>query len=204
MDNNDNFNKVLKGAKLSEKQYKFFENLVNPQSETCGDIPSSFVKAGYAQNNTTKYYSYKVYNSRKFQAVLTAWREKELKREKNREFTILERTTEDLNFIIQRSKTGGDLSTMRQAVMDRAKLHGLLIERHQVIDPITEDKVSKAKELEAAQIAERRLLGEPVECPADMIEADFEPINSGDCPVEPSTDEVESAFLDQNCRLTAD
>jgi hypothetical protein len=204
MDNNDSFEKILKSARLSTKQYQFFENLVSPQSETCGDIVSSYNAAGYAVSETSKYYAYRVYNSPKFQKVLTAYRENSLKREKNREFTILERTTEDLNYIINKTRIGGDMSTMRQAVMDRAKLHGLLVERHQVIDPVTEDKVSKAKELEAARIAESHLLGEPVECPVDMIDAAFEPVNNDNCPAEPSSEDIESAFLDQKCSMTAD
>jgi hypothetical protein len=171
MDNND-FNNVLKASKLNEKKYKFFENLVKSDSPTQGDILSSYHAAGYKKNDTSKYYAYHIYNSASFQRVLQAYRRQELEKSKNREFTILERTTEDLNFIIDKSRRGGDLSTMRQAVMDRAKLHGLLVDRHQVIDSTTDNAINAAMRLEAARLAEHQMLAEGAD---DVIEGEVIP-----------------------------
>lgn len=189
------FNLVLRQTNLPEKQYHFFKNLVNPQSETCGDIVKSYVKAGYKENDTCKYYAYKIYNSTKFQAVLSAYREKELKMQVNREFTMLERTTQDLNFVIEQSRKGGDLSTMRQAVMDRAKLHGLMIERHQVIDPVTEGMIDKQTRIEAARIAEQRLLQEPEGAPEIETESVIDAEFVNECTTDSSNNEIESALL---------
>lgn len=166
------FKNVLKEVKLSEKAFKFFENLTKPDSPTKGDIVNSFHAAGYTQNDTSKYYAYQVYNSAKFQKLLTAYRDRELKKGQNREFTILERTTEDLNFIIQSARLRGDLGTMRQAVVDRGKLHGLFVDRHQVIDSDAEFAIDKAMRLEAAKLAEQRLLGYSSTIEGEIIQED--------------------------------
>lgn len=192
--NKEDFENILQAAKLSEKTYKFFENLVNTQSKTCGDIVKSYHAAGYTENPTSKYTAYRIYNSKKFQSVLIAYRAYSIEKGENREFTVKERVTQDLQYIIERSKFGGDLSTMRQAVMDLAKLHGLLVDKIQAIDPVTEDEINKTKQIEAACLAESRLLGNGQD---DIIEGEIIDVDDAECPSEVSKEEDETAVFDE-------
>lgn len=197
----EDFNKIFAKAQqdviLGEKRYKFFERLVNPESPSCGEIVKSYHLAGYVESGTSKYNAYKVYRSPKFQKVLTEYRRIRLEMKENRSFTMLERTSEDLAYVIEMAKDKNDLSTMRQAVMDRAKLHGLLVERHQVIDPATEAEIDKTKQIEARILAEQRLLGEAVEVPDNIVETTFIDQTEPDCQVEVSNDMIETAILEQ-------
>lgn len=184
MDNDDKltFQSVLDASKLNEKQYLFFKNLVDPESDTLGDIVSSYHKAGYTENPTSKYAAYRIYQSEKFQRVLTAYRHKEVEKKENRGFTMLERVTEGLTTIANKAERTGDLSVHRQALMDLAKLHGLLVDRHQMVDPAEQLEVDKSMRLEAARLAQQRLL------------PDTMPVIDVDCLAKSSNELTETAL----------
>ena len=96
-----------------------------------------------------------------------------------------------------------DLTTLRAATMDRAKLHGLLVERHQVIDPASQKDLDNSVKIEAAKLAERMLLNVPestieadINDPSDnIIDSDFEPLSDVDCDQLADYDDDPEGFL---------
>ena len=122
-------NIIPNATKFTDQQWQFFVNLISDASDTKGDILKSYHAAGYSKHDTSKYAASKLYNSDKFQKALTAYRDYQAKNALNRELTSLEYTRQQLQNIIEAAKGKQDISNWRGAVMDLAKLDGLLAER---------------------------------------------------------------------------
>lgn len=157
-------------SKLTEKQYRFYLNLTKDSFEYSRDLVKSFLDAGYESTPNDRQKAKDLYNSPKIKVVFNIHLEKLKKKQEKENVTIFEHTDRDLLFIISAAKSQFpiDLPTMRAAVMDRAKLHGLLAER-QIIT--TDNQYSLDNNIKQAAIAraEQRLLSQ-----ADTaITADF-------------------------------
>ena len=120
---------LLQKTKVPEKTWQFFQNLTNQESNTFDDIISSYHAVPYAETKTSKYRAFKLYNSDLVQRLLTLHRLKQAEKAENRELTALEYTRNELKDVISAAKSKQDISNWRGAVMDLAKLDGLLAER---------------------------------------------------------------------------
>lgn len=120
---------LIDAVNVDEKTWLFFQNYTNPDSKTFDNIVKSYISAGYSNNNTTKYRAVRHFNLPLFQRILTLHRKKQAEMQDNRELTALEYTRNELKLIIETAKDKKDISNWRGAVMDLAKLDGLLAER---------------------------------------------------------------------------
>ena len=120
---------LIDAVNVDEKTWLFFQNYTNPDSKTFDNIVKSYISAGYSNNNTTKYRAVRHFNLPLFQRILTLHRKKQAEMQDNRELTALEYTRNELKDVISAAKSKQDISNWRGAVMDLAKLDGLLAER---------------------------------------------------------------------------
>jgi hypothetical protein len=198
-ENYSDFDSFVKNVKIPEKYWKFFEYFINRDCETFGNVLRSYIKAGYKENSTTPYRAKALYDSPLVQKLLTLYRLKTAEKRENADISVFDRTDNDLLWCLERAKLSGDYAAVRAVCMDRAKLHGILVDRHQVIDPITEAEIDRTKALEAAKLAESRLLESPAD--SDIIDADFIPENtpeSTDCTADLYSTDEEPALFAQN------
>lgn len=194
-DNYRTFDEFVKNVKIPERKWKFFQNFIAEQEQTFGNAVKSYHAAGYAETSTSKYRARDLYNSAMMQQLLTLYHQKTAQKRENRDISVFDRVDNDLIWCIDRAKTSGDYQAVRAASMDRAKLHGQLVDRHQVIDPVASLEIDKTKKLEASKMAERMLAQAPEQSPDDVLEAEFEPVQETDSPAEMSNSEIESAIL---------
>lgn len=197
-DNYQTFDEIIKNVKINQRIWQFFVNLTDKESDSLGNVAKSYHKAGYTEGSTSKYRARDLYHSPLIQRLLTLYRKKEQEKRENRELTVFARTDQDLLWALDEAKSRNDYSAVQSIAMNRAKLHGLLIERHQVIDPATEDRIDKSVRLEAARIAERRLLesGDKTDSKdgQEIIEAEIIRPIAAECPTELSNDIDDSAI----------
>ena len=193
------FDSFVENVKIPEKLWKFFQNFTDEKSQCFGNAVKSYHSSGWKEHTTSKYRARDIYNHPIVQRLLTLWHEKTAESRKNRDISVFDKTDSDLVWVIEQAKLARDYQAVRAATMDRAKLHGQLIEKHQVIDPYAEAEINKTKQLEAAKLAEQRLLNGPTESAAEPIEATFEPVQAIDpnCTTELSNNEIEAAILEQ-------
>jgi hypothetical protein len=199
-DNITTYEDFIKNVKIPEKMWKFFENIINEKSDTLGNAVKSYHKAGYAETSTSKYRARDLYNSAIMQKLIYLYHKKESEKRINRNISVFDRTDNDLLWCIDRAREVGDYQAVRAASMDRAKLHGQLIDKHQVIDPYTEQAIEQTKAKEAALMAESRLIGESIDDVSGVFDAAFLPVlqdNKGDCTNDLYNDEIETAILSQ-------
>lgn len=194
------FDSFVENVKIPEKYWKFFLNFTDEKAQTFGNAVKSYHAAGYKEHTTSKYRAKDIYNHPMIQRLLTLWHEKTSEMRKNRDISVFDKTDLDLIWCIDQAKLARDYQAVRAATMDRAKLHGQLIEKHQVIDPYAEQAIDKTKRLEAVKLAEQRLLGSPEEMPAVTFDAVFEPNQAAgtECTTELSNSPIKSAILDKN------
>lgn len=196
-DNFTTYEDFIKNVKIPEKQWKFFENIIDEKADTFGNAVKSYHKAGYAETLTSKYRARDLYNSAIMQKLLYLYHKKQSEKRINRNISVFDKTDNDLLWCIDKAKGAGDYQAVRAASMDRAKLHGQLIEKHQVIDPLTERAIEQTKAIEAAQMAENRLLGCDIGEPENIIEAAFIDDNDDRCTNELYNEEIEAALMSQ-------
>lgn len=194
----DDFDALIGSVKIPERYWKFFQNFIDEKSQNFGNAVKSYHAAGYAENNTSKYRARNLYNSAIMQKLLNLWHKKTAEKRENRDISIFDHTDSALLWAMEQAKTRNDYAAVQSIAMNRAKLHGLLIERHQVIDPETENRIDKSVRLEAARIAEQRLLqsGDKTD-PKDgqeIIEAEIVRPVMPDCPTELSNDIDDTAI----------
>jgi hypothetical protein len=197
------FQRILAKANFTEQQYKFFVNLTDPDSPTSGDIVKSYHSAGYNEYSTSKYAAYRLYNTEKMQKVLAAWKAYRAERAGIKAETAYEYTKRNLTEIIDKAKATGDITTWRAGVMDLAKLEGLLIDRHQVLDPgqsaeIDKSIAAEAEKLVSGSLAPRLPAAKKVD--SDVIDADFEQKepenNDQSAEKEPPDDDLPDGWLE--------
>lgn len=197
-DYND-FDDLIAKVKIPERKWRFFLNFTDEKAQTFGNAVKSYHAAGYAVSTTSKYRSKDVYNSPIMQRLLYLWHKKTEEKRENRDISIFDHTDIALLWALEMAKSRNDYAAVRAIAMDRAKLHGILIDRHQVIDPATEDRIDKTMRIEAARIAERRLLESPDQTDSkpeeNTIEAEFTVQQDSDCPTELSNATEEAAIM---------
>jgi hypothetical protein len=192
------FDTFVKTVKIPQKKWKFFLHFVDEKSDTLGNAVKSYYAAGYSENSTSRYRARDLYNSAMMQTLLTLYRSKTAEKRINRDISVFDRAHNDLLWSLDMAKDKADYMAVRAITMDIAKLHGILVEKHQVLDPATENAIDKAKQIEAAALAETRLLDAPADVPDDtIIEAEFEPDDGNSIENEYKI-EVEAALLGQN------
>jgi hypothetical protein len=192
------FDDFLKNVKIPAKKWQFFLNFTDEKSDCYGIATKSYHKAGYVEDETSKYRARDLWNSPLIQTLLSLYYQKIAKKRENRDLTVFDKTDNDLIWCIEEAKLARDYQAVRAATMDRAKLHGQLVEKHQVIDPYAEAAISKTKAIEAAKLAEQRLLIAPDDMPAVPMNAVFEQPQAIECQTELSNSDIESAILEQN------
>jgi hypothetical protein len=163
-------------AKLTEKQYRFFCNFTDPSSKTSGEQLKSYINAGYKDCDQAVFRASRLVKSKIIQDILTLYRKKNAENAENRKESALERIIRRNEEIFQKAEQNGDLTTLKQCNEFDAKLHGLLVDRHQVIDRAADTAIDLSTRLEAARMAEQRLLNtpeSPVNDDSNIIDADF-------------------------------
>ncbi len=171
--------------KLTENQYKFFVNVTDPTSDTTGNITTSYLKAGYKPSKLACYRASMLYKSKRIQDIITLNRLIGNENSENRKETAFERVVRRNEQLYLKAEKTGDISAMKALNEFDAKLHGLLVDRHQVIDPTGQDDLDNSVKIEAAKLAERMLLNAPectlegdIDDPSDnIIDGDFEPLS---------------------------
>lgn len=171
LNNYQNFDDFVKNTKISEKKWLFFKKLTNPESQTFNNAVKSYHAAGYAENKTSKYRAIALYNSAIMQTLLHLWHLKEEKKREIHAETALQKTLREIEEVIIKAKTLSDITNWRGAVMDYAKVNGLLADRH-IIE--TEEPLQIPNDLksQAIQAAEQLLLNAGDE-QSDIIDAEF-------------------------------
>ncbi len=197
-DEYNDFDTLIASVKISERFWKFFQSFTDQKAQTFGNAIKSYHAAGYTENATSKYRAKDIYNHPLIQKLLSLWHKKTAEKRENRDISVFDHTDIALLWALEMAKDRNDYAAVQSIAMNRAKLHGLLVERHQVIDPDTESRIDKSVRFEAARIAERRLLesGDKTDSKDDLniIDADIvRPIES-DCPTELSNDPDDSAI----------
>ena len=125
----EDFDSLLRNVNIDEKTWLFFQNYTNPEAQGFDNITKAYIDAGYSDNSSTKYAAVKHFNRPLFQRLLLLYKQKQAENKDNRELTALEYTRNELKLIIETAKDKKDISNWRGAVMDLAKLDGLLAER---------------------------------------------------------------------------
>lgn len=172
-DNYHTFDDFIKNVKIPEKKWKFFENFINRQADTFGNAVKSYHAAGYAKTTTSKYRARDLYNSAMMQRLLSLYHQKTAEKRENMSLSVFDKTDNDLLWCIERAKLAGDYQAVRAASMDRAKLHGQVIDKHQVIDPTTEAEIDRTKAKLAAKLAQYSIVGDLSEIPENVIDTEF-------------------------------
>lgn len=198
------FDEFIANVKIPEKKWKFFDNFVNEKSFTFGNAVKSYHDAGYTENNTSQYRAKDLYNSPLMQKLLHLYHIKMAKKRENASISVFDSTDNTLLWCIEAARRANDYKSAESAAMSRAKLHGQLVDKHQVIDPAADLAVNQSIKLEAAKMAETRLLGtqENPQEPA-IIEAEFEEkpeendTDNGMCTTNVYKDSAESALLSE-------
>lgn len=195
----EDFDTFIKNVKIPAKKWKFFENFTSEKSDTFGNAVKSYHAAGWTETTTSKYRAKDLYNSPLMQRLISLWYRKTAQKRENRSISVFDSTDNALLWCIDRAKECGDHKAVESAAMSRAKLHGQLVDKHQVIDPVTEQKISQTKQLELSKLAEARLLTESVDMPMPVIEAKLvessEPEITADDTTNLYTNDVEAALM---------
>ena len=189
----EDFDEFVKNVKIPQKHWKFFQNYTDEKSDCFGVAVKAYHAAGYAEGKLSRYRARDLIGTSLMQTLLCLYRQKIEKKRENRDIGVFEKANGYLIWVIEQAKIAKDYQAVRAATMDWAKLHGQLIEKHQVIDPYADAQINKTKAFEAVKLAEQRLLCESAEEPTEPIEATFEP----ECPTELSNNAIESAILEQ-------
>lgn len=163
------FDDLVKNAHIPEKIWKFFTCFTDEKSDTFGNATKSYHKAGWTETKTSKYRARDMYESPLVQRLLYLYRQKTAQRRENKHLSVFDRTDNDLLWAIDCAKEARDYKAVESASMSRAKLHGQLVDKHQVVDPIVNQEINSTKLIEARQLAERQLL------PGPVADVEFEP-----------------------------
>lgn len=195
----DDFDMFVKNVKIPAKKWKFFENFINEKSDTFGNAVKSYHTAGWAETTTSKYRAKDLYNSPLMQRLISLWYRKTAEKRENRDISVFDSSDNTLLWCIDRAKQCGDYKAAESAAMSRAKLHNILVDKHQVIDPVTEQKISQTKQLELAKLAETRLLTESIDTSLPIIDVECSEPNEQENIVENTTNlynnEAEAALM---------
>jgi hypothetical protein len=190
-------------SKLTPKQYKFYLNIVKDDFEQSRDLITAYQNADYAKTPNDKRKARDLFQSPKIQAVYKIHLEKLQKKQEREHITVFERTDRDLLFIIERAKNSEppDLALLKTALMDRAKLHGLLIDRHQVINPGQANEIDQSIAAEAEKIAGATLTPQlPGKSADDVIDVEFSDKQPGNedqsAEKEPPDDDLPDGWLE--------
>lgn len=160
------FEVLLKNSKLSEKQRKFWINLTDPLSKTCGDIVSSYHAVPYKENSTSKYAAYRLYNSEKIQTLLTYLNKRKAQKAINRCETEREKILREIHEIYEDCWTYDNLTGIKKCTDKTSALKCLelsgkaiaLFVEKQVVDVVHQVELSDALRKEAQLIAQARLM----------------------------------------------
>lgn len=188
------FDELVRNEKIPQKKWQFFQNFINPKEQTFGNAVKSYHAAGYKENKTSRYLARDLYNSPLIQRMLTLYRHKQAQKRENADVTVFDKTDNDLLWALEEAKIRNDYAAVRAIAMDRAKLHGILVDRHQVIDPTTEQSINQTLKMEAAKMAENRLLAKG---PAaeDTIDAEFTDQTEEKSTTDVYNDSIEAAII---------
>jgi len=167
----DNF---IANVKINEKYLNFFLNFVDIESETQGNLVKSFHKAGYPENKDSLNRARKMYNSPLIQRLLTLWNKKQQEKKENDNISVFDKADNALIWAEEAAKSKCDYMGVRAIAMDRAKLHGILVDKHQVVNHFEEQALTESKRKAALELAKSRLLPDHTEDTDDIIDADFE------------------------------
>ncbi|MDD5062328.1 MAG: hypothetical protein PHN44_08655 [Candidatus Marinimicrobia bacterium] len=175
----DDFDDFIKTVQFSSGQWKCFENYVNPESETCNDRLKSYLAAGYRNNSQTIYRVNQLFATDKFKKLLYLWRKKRQNTIEARQESAIEFVCRKLRVVIQEAEGKGDLTNLNSAIMNYAKVQGLLADRviHETDNPLQLDSSIQPKAIEEAQRMLLNPAAEPIqadETDNDIIEAEFE------------------------------
>jgi hypothetical protein len=192
------FKEFVDNVKIPERTWKFFENFINKDLDCYGNAVRSYHDAGYAETTTSKYRAIKMYNSAIVQRLLTLYRQKTAEKRENADISVFDRTHNDLLWALDNAKQAHDYQAVRAISMDIAKLHGILVDKHQVLDAGTDRQISHTKQLAAAQVAERMLIDAPEGKPDNVIDTTFEPLTELEGTEEVYNNAAESALLGHN------
>lgn len=189
------FDNFVQNVKIPEKKWQFFQNFIDKKSQTYGNAVKSYHASGYAETTTSRYRAKDLYNSPLMQRLIFLYHHKTAQKRENAEISVFDKAHNDLLWALDGAKNANDYQAVRAITMDIAKLHGILIDKHQVIDPVADAQINKTKQIEAARLAEHRLLGEPVDMPEDIIEGELIEPSSIDCTTNVSNTNIEAAIL---------
>lgn len=159
--------------KINPRIWQMFLNYTSPDSKTFNNTIKSYYEAGYKETKTSKYAAVAAYQSLVFKKLLELHRQKQIKTQERRELTALEYTRQELQSVIEAAKDRKDISNWRGAVMDLAKLDGLLADR-MIIGRDDSIAIDNNLRQAALQLADRMLLPESTQDSAERaIEADI-------------------------------
>jgi len=174
----DNFDDFIKNVMFASKQWQTFLNYTDPDSPTLNDRLNSYIKAGYANNSQTIYRCTGLFNTDKFKRLLYLWQKKRAESAIAREETAIEFVCRKLRVVIQEAEGKGDLTNLNSAIMNYAKVQGLLADRviHETDNPLQLDSSIQPKAIEEAQRMLLNPAAEPIqadESDNNIIEAEF-------------------------------
>lgn len=175
------FDEFVRKEKIPEKYWACFMHFTDEDSKGYGNMTESYVLAGHARHATNKYRARDLFKKPLMRTLLYLWKEKQVeKRELKKEtaFERVQRRNQDL-YDQAALKDPPDLALMKQCNEFDAKLNGLLVDRHQVLNPESANDVNEGMQQAALEVANNALLPERVDddTPLDennTIDAEFE------------------------------
>lgn len=191
-------------SSLTENQYKFYENIIVPDFQYNRDLINAYHRAGYEETEQSKYRARALYKHKVIKKLLEFHRQNQTEKLERRSVNIFDTIDSGLIECADIARKNADGPLLRAALMDRAKLHGLLVDRHQVIDPTSQSDLDNSVKLEAAKLAERMLLNAPEshenadlnDPDNDIIDSEFEPFNDDTDSLSDDTPDHSEGFLD--------